>query len=308
MAKLSALTNTNKINLNTAGTTVLSKRKPISSIGFHPEFQNLFPINPTTLQQIKESMKEHGYDESQPLLIWKEEGVLLDGHTRLAAAKENNFFDIPVYEKSFTSLEEALEYALSLQVARRNLTDAELVKAVLALDKLKKRGVKAEDEENIEELTSGKSSELLAKKLNTSGRKIEKIRSVNKNTPELMDKIINNELSIESGYQESRKKIKAIKEKKENRILEEAGFLKKPKATNGTLYQVIKEKSVEELAAYLVLVQQQPALTKTQWIDELNQMSFFDNPLKPEWAKTPTATKDTEQVEEDVEIDVEDLL
>lgn len=281
MAKLSALENTNKMFLNTAGTTVLSKRKPISSISFHPDFQNLFPINPTTLQQIKESMKEHGYDESQPLLIWKEEGVLLDGHTRLAAAKELGFFDIPIYEKSFSSLEQALEYALSLQVARRNLTDDELYRAVLALDSLKKPGIKTEGKKE----SVGKSAAVTAELLDTSRSQVERIRAIHNNANEEIKKqLLNKEISIHKAYQSTKKE--------------------KPL----TLYQVIKKKTVKELAAYLVLVQQQHILTETQWIDELNQMSFFDNPLKPEWAKTPTATKDSEPAEEDVEIDVEDLL
>jgi hypothetical protein len=79
------------------------------------------------------SLKDKGFDEKQGgLHVWKKEGhlFLIDGYTRLRACKEVGITMVPVSEHCFESEEEAYKYAISLQVNRRNLDSANLLKNV----------------------------------------------------------------------------------------------------------------------------------------------------------------------------------
>ena len=51
----------------------------------HP-FSTLFTVEPHVLDAITENMATDGYDYSKPIDVWAEEGIVVDGHTRLAAA------------------------------------------------------------------------------------------------------------------------------------------------------------------------------------------------------------------------------
>jgi hypothetical protein len=66
----------------------------------------MFAIREETLASVIASMKESGYDKSQPLVLWKGKGVVVDGHTRLQAAREAGIAEVPVEEKEFASLED----------------------------------------------------------------------------------------------------------------------------------------------------------------------------------------------------------
>lgn len=88
-------------------------------------FIDLFPINPETLKSITEDMSVNGFDVSQPVIIWKETNVLIDGHTRCEAAKKSGIKEVVVIYESFPDVDAALRYAYGLQFKRRNLTDAD---------------------------------------------------------------------------------------------------------------------------------------------------------------------------------------
>lgn len=112
---------------------------PVNSIEFYPEFKSLFTIDDDVLERISNSIKEDKFDMSQPVHIWKFEDqdkthlYLIDGHTRLAAAKEAGLETIPCYEHHFETFEEAYKYALKLQVNRRNLSSQDLFKNISKL-------------------------------------------------------------------------------------------------------------------------------------------------------------------------------
>jgi RNA polymerase sigma factor (sigma-70 family) len=91
-------------------------------------FCSVCPISENMVFSIARSIKEHGYDESQPLIVWKEENILLDGHTRLKALKLVDYDDkVPVMPVSFPDTAAALRYMLSLQFNRRNINDVEVI-------------------------------------------------------------------------------------------------------------------------------------------------------------------------------------
>lgn len=76
-------------------------------------------------------MRKNGYDDAMPVIIWKEKDVLIDGHTRLRAAKAAGISSIPAVYASFENEESALDYMHRIQFNRRNITDADPIKLII---------------------------------------------------------------------------------------------------------------------------------------------------------------------------------
>jgi ParB family chromosome partitioning protein len=104
------------------------KKVGIESVKTAEPFISLLPIRDEVLAAITDNMRIKGYDQSQPLIIWKERGVLVDGHTRLTAAKAVGIETVPVVNASFSGEGEAISYMLQIQFSRRNIKDGELVR------------------------------------------------------------------------------------------------------------------------------------------------------------------------------------
>lgn len=200
MAKTLTALKTNMATLNNSGTTDLSVMMPLTSISLSENFKDLFPLDDEKVQAISNDMKETGFDKSQPIHVWKHDNVneLIDGHTRLAAAKRAGLYDIPVFIHKFDSVKDAQLYALDLQIKRRNLSSQQILIAVEMYDTIKKTGRKPEG--STEE--KGRSSKLLADELGIGERTIQKARTVNKLADEeTKAKIKNNEVSLNQAYE-----------------------------------------------------------------------------------------------------------
>ena len=113
-----------------AGKIYYAKTMKIDQIVIDPEIARLFKMSDATREEIKESIVHKGFDKGQPLSLWKDKNLLLDGHTRLAAAKEAGLTEVPVVEMDFEDKEDAILYTFERQVMRRNLTQAEILTAV----------------------------------------------------------------------------------------------------------------------------------------------------------------------------------
>ena len=162
-------------------------------------FKDLFQVRPVDLENVEQDMKVNGYDSAHPIIIWAGHNMtVIDGHTRLTAAQNLMFSQIPAIIKKFKDEAEALEYAIESQVNRRNLNDAELLRCLTELDKRKKRGRQklAQRQAN-----SGKSAEETAAILGVSRAKVEQIRAVNDQaTDEVKDAVKAGKLSINKAY------------------------------------------------------------------------------------------------------------
>ncbi len=167
-------------------------------------FRDLFPIRKRVLDDIYWEMQRHGYDNSQPLVLWKDHGnVVIDGHTRLQAAKKANIYQIPVIFKSFCSEEIALKYAIACQKNRRNLTDSELVACVVELDKRKQAGRPKLDENKLAPhgANYGKSAQETAELLGINHRKVERIRTVMDNADDEVKRMVKTgRMTVNSAY------------------------------------------------------------------------------------------------------------
>jgi ParB family chromosome partitioning protein len=148
-------------------------------------------------------MRKNGYDNSQPLVLWKDHGnVVIDGHTRLSAAKKADIYQIPVILKAFSDEEDALKYTISCQKNRRNLSDSELVACVVELDKRKDRTLNFKSDSSKAPCGAlGKSAKETAELLGINHRKVERIRTVMDNAPDEIKRMVKTgRMTVNSAY------------------------------------------------------------------------------------------------------------
>jgi hypothetical protein len=88
-----------------------------------PEFAELVrPLTPEERNLLETSIENEGCRD--PLVVWKQEGVLLDGHNRIEIC-ESFGCGYKTKELSLPSREAAIEWIICNQLGKRNLTDAE---------------------------------------------------------------------------------------------------------------------------------------------------------------------------------------
>ena len=105
----------------------ITSKRPLApgSLVVAPELEALFPTNEVA-PLLSERIAVDGFDPHRPIDAWKDGAgrgrhVVLEGHTRLQAAKDAGVDRIPVVLRSFSSAEEALLWAADQQAHRRNL-------------------------------------------------------------------------------------------------------------------------------------------------------------------------------------------
>lgn len=167
------------------------RRVKIDSLKTNPKFKDLYMAEPEKVEAISKSIIENGLDPTQPIIIL-EDGTLVDGHSRLLAAKKAGLDEVfVIVKKGFSSETEVLMYEEHLQLSRRNLNEAEKLKHLENLLELKKKAQK--EGKDISEF----SDEAIAQKLAVSPRQVQKMRRVEaKATPEQLESIRSGESSL----------------------------------------------------------------------------------------------------------------
>jgi protein gp37 len=168
-------------------------------------FNRLFPIDYNIEEAILEHMKEYGYDQDQPVILWKEENVVVDGHTRLQVAKRLGLEDIPVSMKSFPDELSALKHAIHNQRDRRNFTDIQILACIEIVDKVKQSGERADLASIDARSNKGKSAETTAKIVGTSQAKVERARKV-LSDPKEKESVLKGEKTIHKAAQDVKEK------------------------------------------------------------------------------------------------------
>jgi ParB family chromosome partitioning protein len=116
-----------------AAKNIYAKAMRVDDIIIDPEISQIFKIQKNMQHEILQKIKNLGFDKSQPLTIQKGTNVLLDGHTRLAAAKDAGLEEVPVVEMEFDDRKAAMMYTFERQALRRNLSASEILKAAQML-------------------------------------------------------------------------------------------------------------------------------------------------------------------------------
>ena len=176
---------------NRADETYTVATMKIDRIKLNDEFVSLFNIDSVVLDSIVNDIRINGYDMSQPVVVWKEKCILIDGHTRLKAVEILGIEDIPVIYHSFKNESEALKHACKLQFNRRNITDSNLIDLI---PKVLEPYIKSYGE--------GSKADFIRERFTTlSKSKTKQILVVlDRATQEDIDKIRNSEVSIYQIY------------------------------------------------------------------------------------------------------------
>ena len=177
-----------------AGKNYYAKTMRVEDIVVDPLISQVFIYKREILNEVCKSIREKGYDKSQPIAVWKGTNIVVDGHTRLAAAKEAGLEEVPVAEMEFAGKEEAILYTFERQVLRRNLTAAEILTAVQMMPERK-----AKD-------GTGSAAYQLAEKLGVSESHLYKARKILKEAaPEDIEAVKAEEKTVKEVYNKLRK-------------------------------------------------------------------------------------------------------
>ena len=213
MAKLTILKNPEQAKAN--NTTVReSFRVSPDTLTQRPPFQGLYQIDPGVLERITSHMRANGYDNGQPITVWRhelengeEERVVVDGHTRLRAARDAGLLEVTVIYRSFASDAEALKYAIHNQRDRRNLSDAEIIGLVVMVDKPVTgfKGALPIAIAGTNAAKAARTSYLTASAIGVGRGKVEEARTV-LSDPEVKEKVKAGGISIHAGAREVKAK------------------------------------------------------------------------------------------------------
>jgi ParB family chromosome partitioning protein len=170
-------------------TTGLKTREP---------FDTLFPIKEETLAAIAQDMEANGFDPVFPIVVWQEESVVVDGHTRFTAARNLGLDSVPVIHKSFDNEDDAILYSFHIQRNRRNMTDDDILKCLALLD-----SIHESEDENAPKQTRKEVNEARAKELGISAGKVDKARKVLEHgNDDIQEGVKTGEKSINQAFKE----------------------------------------------------------------------------------------------------------
>lgn len=176
--------------------------RKISELNVQDPFASIFPIGNETLDSIRQDMETNGFDPVFPIIVWEKENVVVDGHTRLAAAKAVGLEEVPVLSREFENEDDAILYSFHIQRNRRNMTDDDILRCLELLDSIHEA---AEKEKSPEKLTMTKkeTNEIRAKELGISPHKVDQARKVLEHgNDEIRESVNSGEKSINKAFQE----------------------------------------------------------------------------------------------------------
>jgi hypothetical protein len=112
-----------------------------------PPFDTLFPIDEQLVAQIVSSMRKDGYHRTKPIKAWQDAFatpgrlVVVDGHTRLVAARKARLTEVWIDARVYRTPQDAYLDAIREQAGRRNLPrDQAAVFAVKSIRALREQG------------------------------------------------------------------------------------------------------------------------------------------------------------------------
>lgn len=182
----------------------------IKDIKTESPFNDLFGIDEKILQAITENIREKGYDYGKPIVLWAGKNLVVDGHTRLKAARLAGLEEIPACTIRFGNVNEALAYSIHHQRNRRNLTQTEILRCIEKVDQLKERGGDRKSEEAKSKMPHGtidRSAETTAKVVGVSPRTVARARTV-LSDPEEKAAVLQGKKSINRASQDAQVKRK----------------------------------------------------------------------------------------------------
>ena len=195
----------------------MAKARASPGYGIHEACAAYPPPAQERLDELRASMKEHGFRKTDPILVWLEKGLILDGRSRLAVSKELGIK--PVFQLVEFADERAALEAVRDRNNRRDLdnTDRVLVGVKLvpmyeaaALER--KQATQAKPGKKIGKVKEifpgpckGQARDLAGAAVGVSGKLIDAGKLVlNEGTPELVEAMKNKEISVSAAAEQVR--------------------------------------------------------------------------------------------------------
>lgn len=174
----------------------------ISELIVQDPFSSIFPIGDETLESIQQNMEANGFDEIFPIIAWEGKNIVVDGHTRFAAAKAAGLEEVPVLFKFFENEDDAVLYSFHVQRNRRNMSDEDILNCLALLDNIHGSEGNKDGAEG-SKLNRKETNEMRAKELGISPDKVDKARKVMEHGDNQIQESINSgEKSINKAFQE----------------------------------------------------------------------------------------------------------
>jgi ParB-like chromosome segregation protein Spo0J len=163
-------------------------------------------------------METNGFDEIFPIIAWEGKNIVVDGHTRFAAARAVGLEEVPVLFKPFENEDDAVLYSFHVQRNRRNMSDEDILNCLALLDTI--HGSTPNGDKGSSTLNRKETNEMRAKDLSISPDKVDKARKVMEHgNDDIRESISSGEKSINKAFQEVQK------------IRRESGEIKGPATT-----------------------------------------------------------------------------
>jgi len=206
------------------------KKVRLDEIVIDPEISKIFDIQVKIKDDILKSIMNRGYDPEQPVVLWKDHNILVDGRTRYTASQEAGLEEIFAYEREFASREDAILYAFERQAIRRNLSNKELIKAAQMIpDVRRQKG-------------QGRIAEEIAQALKVSPSTVYQVRKIVKEAPpEDIKALENGDTSVNAVYDKLTKK----PEKEEFVVTDAIGLPESVKFLRGAVILLTEKNQLE---------------------------------------------------------------
>lgn len=198
----------------------------IKEVKIQEPFKGLFRLYDDVYKEVLDDIRKNGYDENEPILLWERDNILIDGHTRLKAAKEEGLKDIPASLLTFENEDEALRYAIKRNSQRRFVSMGDKFRCVRLLDEVGSHGgdrhskgfktktLVLKDEGSKEYKDSASRT---AKLVNISGVQVTKMRTIlNYANEETITAVEDDEISIDAAWKDAKKVKEKIEEERKN--------------------------------------------------------------------------------------------
>jgi hypothetical protein len=138
------------------------------NIKIDPEFRDLIPpLSYEELDNLHTSISLDGC--LAPLIVWKQEGILLDGHNRYAFCKKCDY-DFQIKEVKLPHRESAINWIIKNQLGRRNVSPdmAAKLRGMLYISRKKEHGGDRIDQGSRYQSDTLRTREIVAKETGVS--------------------------------------------------------------------------------------------------------------------------------------------
>ena len=176
---------------------------PIDELKMAQPFCEVFEIRETDLRQVMDAIRKNGFDTLYPIVVWEgHDNVVVDGHTRLIAARQLGYATVPVVSRSFSDEEAALQHTITAQRVRRSLSQAELMKCVTMLREKIAAGKRERSVKGLTPVPQGRSTQVIADAVGSTRGTVDKIERITRHgDPKLIDAVRKEELSINQAHE-----------------------------------------------------------------------------------------------------------